>query len=287
MVANAARAVAAGIPARPVADPPPLYAFDPDVGRLAITTPRYNTAITAVTQGAYPYGGIDIARLYDDRQEVAATLGARPPSSFGLLVRDRRGNPRLVTARPASDRRIPPSLRLVRAPVGVGSAGTPLRPFAGRFRVLRVTGTASGAGVDARSTYTFRRTSIFGEWAVRTRTTARRSAETLFPSTGGSQAAVWAILPGGQAVRLDHQIMVRGVAAFWVQSQHAGYVVVPRDRVKGAVATIIQPKPQPSAPDPGPTLSIRLTSRLRKRTVHFSARIQPARDLDAARRAAR
>ena len=73
------------------------------------------------------------------------------------MVRDRRGNPRLVTARPASDRTSPPPLRLVRAPRGVGSAGSPLRPFAGPFRVLRVTGTAHGAGVDARSTYTFRR----------------------------------------------------------------------------------------------------------------------------------
>ena len=156
-----------------MSEPPPLYAFDPDVGRLAITTPRYNTAITAITQGAYPYGGIDLARLYDDRQEVAATLGARAPSSFGLLVRDRRGNRRLVTARPASDRTSPAPLRLVRAPRGVGSAGTPLRPFAGRFRVLRVTGTAHGAGVDARSTYTFRRSSILGEWSVHARTTAR------------------------------------------------------------------------------------------------------------------
>ena len=71
---------------------------------------------------------------------------------------------------------------------------------------------------------------------------------------------------------------------FWVQSEHSGYAVVPADRVKGAMATIIQPSHQPSAPDPGPTLSIRLTNRLRKkRTVHFSARIELARDLDAAR----
>jgi len=287
IVANAARAVSAGIPARAGAEPPPLYAFDPDVGRLAVTTPFYNTAITAITQGAYPYGGIDIARLYDDRQEVAATLGARAPASFGLLVRDRRGNARLVTARPASDQTTPPPLRLVRAPRGVGSAGTPLRPFAGRFRVLTVTGTAHGAGVDARSTYTFRRSSIFGEWAVRTRTTARRSAEVLFPSTGGDRAAVWAILRSGLVVKLEDRIEVRGVAAFWVQSERAGYVVVPADRVKGAVAMIVQPKQQPSAPDPGPTLAIRLTERLRKRTVRFSARIQPARDLETARLVAR
>jgi hypothetical protein len=287
VVANAARAVAAGIPARGAAEPPPLYSFDPDVGRLAVTTPRYNTAITAVTQGAYPYGGIDIARLYDDRQEVAATLGARPPASFGLLVRDRRGNARFATARAVSDRTARPALRLLRAPSGVGSAGTPLQPFAGRFRTLGVTGTASGAGVSARSTYSFRRNSIFAEWSVRTRTTARRTAETLFPSTGGSRAAVWAILRSGAVVKLEDRITVRGVAAFWVQSERAGYVVVPRDRVKGAVAMIIQPKRQASAPDPGPTLAIRLTNRLRKRTVHFSARIAPARDLEGARQAAR
>ena len=107
-----------------------------------------------------------------------------------------------------------------------------------------------------------------------------RSAETLFPSTGGDRAAVWAILRGGTVVKLEDRIEVRGVAAFWVQSERAGYVVVPADRVKGAVAMIIQPKQQPSAPDPGPTLAIRLTNRLRKRTVHFSARIQPARDLE-------
>ena len=186
-----------------------------------------------------------------------------------------------------SDRRGRPALRLLRAPSGVGSAGTPLHPFAGPFRTLRATGSASGAGVSARSTYTFRRNSIFGEWSVRTRTTARRTAETLFPSTGGDRAAVWAILRSGAVVKLEDRITVRGVAAFWVQSERAGYVVVPRDRVKGAVAMIIQPKPQSAAPEPGPTLSIRLTNRLRKRTVHFSARIAPARDLEGARRAAR
>ena len=91
IAANAARAVMAGIPARPGSEPPPLYAFDPAVGRLAVTTPRYNTAITAVTNGAYPYGGIDLARLYDDRQEVAATLGAKMPASFGIVARNRHG----------------------------------------------------------------------------------------------------------------------------------------------------------------------------------------------------
>jgi hypothetical protein len=287
MAANAARAAAADLGSRPSARPPALYAFDPDVGRLAVTTPRYNTAITAVTNGAYPYGGIDLARLYDSRQEVAATLGARPPSSFGVVVRDRLGHARLVTARPGRARRgRRPPLRLLRAPSGVGSAGSPLRPFAEPFDVLRVTGATSRAGVDARSTYLFRRNSITGAWTVRARTRAARTAEVQFPSTGGERAAVWAILGGGDAVPVQQRRPVGGVAAFWVQSERSGYAVVPLDRVNGATAAIVHPDRQPSAPDPGPTLTIELTRRLHERPVQFSARIVPARDLEAARRAA-
>jgi hypothetical protein len=287
MAANAARAVMAGVPFRDGAEPPPLYSFDPAVGRLAVTTPVYNTAITAVTNGAYPYGGIDLARLYDDRQEVAATLGARMPASFGIVARNRHGTARLVTSRPASRRAPGPPLRLLRAPLGVDSAGSPLRAFAGPFDVLRVTGVKRAGGVVARSTYTFRPGSIVGAWSVHASTSRRRSAEALFPSTGGEQAAVWALLRDGQALPLAERRPVQGVAAFWIQSEHSGYVVAPQDRVKGATASTVLPTKQPSAPDPGPTLSIRLTGRLRERPVRFSARIVPARDLETARAAVR
>jgi hypothetical protein len=288
MMANAARAAVAGLGTRPSAEPPPLYAFDPATGRLAVTTPHYNTAITAVTHGAYPYGGLDLARLYDDHQDVAATLGARMPSSFGVVVRTPGGRARLVTAKPASDHGGRRTLRLLRAPWGVASAGSPLRPFAGPFKVVQVTGRARSADADARSTYTFRRASIEGVWTVKALRKRPRSAEVLFPSTGGTHAAVWALLRGGAVVPVSARRPVMGVRGFWVQSEHSGYAVVPVDRVKGATAAIIQPKPQASAPDPGPTLSIRLTERLRKkRPVRFAAKIVIARDLDAARAALR
>jgi hypothetical protein len=286
IAANAARAVIAGIPFKTGAEPPPLYSFDPATGRLAVSTPAYNTAITAVTNGAYPYGGIDLARLYDERQEVAATLGARMPASFGIVARNKHGQARLVTARPASERAVRP-LRLLRAPLGVDSAGSPLRPFAGPFEVLRVTGKRRSGGVEAHSTYTFRRRSIVGAWRVRATSKARRSAEALFPSTGGDEAAIWTLLRDGQALPLSARRPVQGVVAFWVKSERSGYLVQPIDRVKGATAGTVLPRRQASAPDPGPTLSIRLTGRLRKRPVRFAARIVVARDLDAARAAVR
>ena len=74
-----------GGPAAPSVKPPPLYSFDPATGRLAVTTPKYNTAITAVTHGAYPHGGIDLARLYDGRQNIAATL-RRPASAWSCVT---------------------------------------------------------------------------------------------------------------------------------------------------------------------------------------------------------
>ena len=64
----------------PAEEPPPLYAFDPSIGRLAITTPTYNTAIVAVSNGAFPYGGIDIARWFDSRQRVISHVGGRAPA---------------------------------------------------------------------------------------------------------------------------------------------------------------------------------------------------------------
>ena len=89
--ANAMRALDAGLDARPAVAPPALFAFDPDNERLAITTPAYNTAIVTDNRGAFPYGGIEIARLFDSRQAVAATIGGVPPAAFGLRIRARNG----------------------------------------------------------------------------------------------------------------------------------------------------------------------------------------------------
>ena len=52
--ALAAEAVLRGMGDDPAEEPPPLYAFDPSIGRLAITTPTYNTAIVRGQQRRLP-----------------------------------------------------------------------------------------------------------------------------------------------------------------------------------------------------------------------------------------
>src|SRR5918992_763630 len=89
--ANAVRAAAGGLGRMTGDRPPPFYAFDADIGRLAISTPRYGTAVVVVNRGAFPYGGIELARLYDGEGDPVGGIGARPPAAFGVVVRDARG----------------------------------------------------------------------------------------------------------------------------------------------------------------------------------------------------
>jgi hypothetical protein len=286
VAANAARAVQAGLGSAPSQTPPPLYAYDPDVGRLAVTTPRYSTAIVPVNQGAFPYGGLEIARLFDSRQEVAGNIGGVPPAAFGMVVRNRDGRTLLATQRPSSGgRRGAPALRLVRAPSGVGVSPRtpPTRAFAGRFHTLTASGAVRRRGVTARSTTTFRRSTIDIRWRMRAARGAGRSVEVQLPSWGGANAHVWAVARGGRAVEVTGPRSLRGVRWLYVESEQSGYAVVPRSLPQTARALLLRPARQPSAPRPGPTLILQLARDSRARAVDAAVRLIPARDLATAK----
>ena len=91
----------AGLGAMPAEDPPPLYAFDPDTERLAVTTPRYSTAIVPDNRGAFDYGGIDLARL----------LRPRPARRRRRSAASRRTRSGWSCATPPGARCSPPSTR--------------------------------------------------------------------------------------------------------------------------------------------------------------------------------
>ena len=286
---NAARAVAAGVGDVGARRPPPLYAFDPDTGRLAVTTPSYNTAIVPVSQGAFPYGGIELARLYDGAQEVAAGIGGRPPASFGLLVRDSRKRRLLVTQTPRE--RLPartPALRLTRAPAGVGvHPRTRARTaYAGPFADLRAAGHVRSRGFVAGVTHRFTFGFVESRWALRRRGGPRRyTADVLFPSTG-SGAEVTAVLRDGTRLPVGPASVAAGrVAYFDVRSARSGYVVVLRPGGAGLTARTIRADAQSSAPEPGPTLALGLAPRGGRSVL--AARIVPVPAGDDAGAAAR
>jgi hypothetical protein len=271
MESNAARAIAAGLGAARSAEPPPLYSFDPDTGRLAVTTPAYNTAVVPSSRGAFPYGGIDLARLYDGAQRPVGGIGGRPPASFGLLVRDISGR-RVFGSQLHDEGR----LWLVRAPHGVRASASAWtgRAYAGPFRDLRARGIARGRGWVARVSHRFTAAFVDTSWSLRraTRPAAPRATiDVLFP-TGSRDARIVAELRNGRERPVSSvHFPLRDVARFRV----GGYVVVPRSRPRGATVHALSPSPQDSAPNPGPTLAIQLVRAGHARNTAFHARVLP------------
>jgi hypothetical protein len=282
--ANAARAVEAGLGRMRSAGPPALYAFDPDIGRLAVTTPAYNTAIVAVNQRAFPYGGIELARLFDASQRVLANVGGRAPAAFGLLVREPSGRRVFSsqTARARTDVAVTP-LRLTRAPSGTGATAATApggKVFAGPFSDLRARGTLSSGRFQAVTSHRFTPSTIETNWRLERRYGhARLRVDVLLPSWGAASARIVAVLRDGSRVNLRAAGALRlsRIARFEITSADSGYTVVPLRRPVGAVARVLLPARQSSDPHPGPTLAIEIAQGSTWRRARFAARIAVAR----------
>jgi hypothetical protein len=219
--------------------PPPLYAFDPDDGRVAITTPAYSTAVLPRNHRAVGYGGLEPARLMDGRGNVAATLGGDTPSSFGLRVRTAAGGTLVdsqsgETEKPGERPRIEIVRREGRSRrrITQSAARYPRYPYAGKFDALETSGTVRRSGVEIRTRHVFLPESIELAWTIVARGERARRWEACFPSWGGDaevlvkprgEDAPWAL---GRGDRID----LADAAWFVVRNEQSGYVVRPRAR---------------------------------------------------------
>ena len=284
MQANAARAVALGLGSQPAAAPPPLYSFDADIGRLAITTPTYSTAVLAVNQRAIPYGGLEMARLYDGDQRVVSNVGGRPWASFGVLVRDSRSKEILLSQRPKPEPPARPPLELLKSPRGRVRAAKPYpkRPYGGPFETVVARGRAVAPEVMVETTHRFERDWIQTAWRITRRVRGRYTVDVLFPSWG-KNATVEAILAGGKRVTLAgpgkprRTVSLAKVAYFYVAGEDSGYVMLPVEHRPKAVAHVLRPRAQSSSPRPGPTLALQLNHGRRFSRLGLAMRIAPAR----------
>jgi hypothetical protein len=260
MAANAMRAIALGLGRAPTAMPPPLYSFDRETGRLAVTTPFYSTAIVPDNRGAFAYGGIELARLFDGAQRVAASTGGTPPNAFGVVVRDAAGRTLLASqdGAPRHGR-----LRL---------SGD--RPSAGSFRELRATGRVSTPGLSITTTHRFRAREIEVSWRVRCgRRCGAREVEVHLP-TWGSDAVIDAHRSDGSHGPITGPVALAGVERLELGAA-AGYTVTPLGGPRGAALLPVATVPQPTDPHPGPTLAIRLFAGTGLRTTSLAVRLTP------------
>ena len=276
--ANAAKTVLAGISDQAAAAPPPLYAYDPDVGRLAITTPYYNTAVVPVNRNAFPYGGLDVARLFDGNQEVAATIGGRGSAAFGMTVRDAGGRMLLASQRPVRQRKGIKPLRLTRAPKGTAKRlpAYPRRPYAGPFRELRAEGSVSANGVSITVSHYFTERWLDTRWTMRSSGLRALSTDVSLPSTGPN-VTITAVLAGGERRVLTpgSRLRLASVRWFHVQGERAGYIALARAAPPGTVVEVVRGRRQASAPNAGPALALRLATRSRSRSLRLVVRYAP------------
>ena len=141
----------------------------------------------------------------------------------------------------------------------------PRRPYAGPFRSLVAEIVTRDEALAITTRHRFRPDHIETRWTIEPRKARGRwTVDVLFPSTG----------PGAT--------VTANRGWYHVASADSGYVVVPLGDAPRF--RLIRPKPQDSAPEPGPTLAISLG---RLRPLRFAVRIAPASAADAAVVAAR
>jgi len=276
MGANAVRAIVRGLGEMDAEPPPPFYSFDADIGRLSVSTRRYSAAIVA-DGGVLPYGGIDLARLYDSQGVPVGGVGGRPPASFGVILR-RPGRSRVLATQASPTGA---ELTLARSPHGrvTRTRRYPSDPDAGPFTQLEAVGrVARGAGAVAVR-HRFTPEYIESTWTV-TRGRRRLLAEALFPSWGGTAAKVVAVLAGGETLELPGAGAVNAAAVryFHLAGPRGGYVLVLEGGGRASARRVAR---QAAAPRPGPTLAVAMPG------ATLRARIAPALGADRAEEIAR
>jgi hypothetical protein len=280
MAANAARAVTMGLGRMPGAEPPAFYAFDPDVGRLAVSTPFYSTAVVAVNRGAFPYGGIELARLLDRDGAPLTGVGGTAPSAPGIQVHDATG--RLVLASQvgwAHDPRRPP-LALTRSPEGAvtHADSTPGSIHAGPFRILEAVGRRRGGDLVLTTRHRFSDRAIEERWRVERRNGHRWYRASVVLPSSGAESTVEAIMRDGRVIALvpgAAGVALRSVSRFRVQSRHGAYTVEPLSAGRGRARAIAM-QPQATAPAPGPALELQLAAGRHYERRELRVRIAPS-----------
>jgi len=291
MAANACRAVQLGLHRMRGAAPPSLYGYDPDTGRLAVTTPAYNTAIVLDNHRAFPYGGAEPARFFDSEQNVVASVGGTGSAGFGMTVVNHSTGAVIRTQQARRGGTVAnPGLRLIRAPRGASRQLTayPAHAYAGPFSDLICEAVTRGASAAVVSRHRFRPTYLESRWRLIPRRSGRgaHTVRVTFPSWG-KNATVTAVLRDGRRVRVgSERIALRNVSWFHVAGAERGYVVVPRSPNLLGLARIVRPLRQGSAPHPGPTLVFELLAHRRLRPITATVRYAPAKDAADAERVA-
>jgi hypothetical protein len=267
MASNAAQAIALDLASVASIPPPPMYSFDPDSQRLAVSTPLYSTGILVHNRHAVPYGGLDLNRLFNARQQPVGCTAGTGLANFMARIRDPGGRTLLstqmgdgasmsiaVTQREGSTRRVGPT-----------SPPYPLDAYAGPMRAVLASGHIARGPAAIATAHRLLAESIELSWQLTLPPHAHW--EVALPSYGSqagfllSTAAGPVALEEGAAdlpLAPEHRIVVHAEQGGSEQSgsEQGGYTIAPLRVPAGARLRVVHPPSSTGAAQPGPTLVI-------------------------------
>jgi hypothetical protein len=293
MASNAAQAIALGLTAVPGSQPPPMYSFDPDTQRLAVSTPSYATGILVHNHRAVPYGGLDPNRLFDGRCAPVGCIAGTGIANFLARIRT-RGGEQLLATQPGEGAAMSVTVSgtagggavsdtagggAVSGTVGGGavsgtvggaavsgtegqvrragpdSAPYPRIAYAGPMRSVQAEGRIARGGAAIATRHLFLPGEIRLEWEL---TLPRRARWELALPSYGAHATLLLERAGGHGELAvgGPPLTVAGVRQILVRAENGAYAIVPLRLPSAARLRAVSPPAGAGEAQPGPTLLI-------------------------------
>jgi hypothetical protein len=257
MASNAAQAITLGLASVPGVQPPPMYSFDPDSQRLAVSTPVYASAILVHNRRAVSYGGLDPNRLFDARgQPVGCTAGSGI-ANFIACIRDRGGRVLLSTQMGEHA-----SMSIAAAPregavlrAGPSSAPYPRDAYAGPMHSVQADGRVTHGASAIATSHLFLPDTIRLDWELTL--PAATGWEVALPSYGPLASLLVESTAGQTELTVGGAgLQVAGLREILMRSEEGTYTIVPLQVPSGARLRAVHPPSDAGAARPGPTLLI-------------------------------
>jgi hypothetical protein len=235
---------------------PDAYSHDESLGRLAVTTSRYATAIVRPWSGLRS-GGVEPSRLIDSSGRALTGLGGATAGTLALTLT--AGGTQVLTTQPGRYRS---SQSRLRVPKGVVDRSATLR------KPLKVTATDAAASVALDLEHRFDTKSITTRYRLDNRRKQRVEATLRVPTYG---SRVSGSLRVGQ--QISRSTLQRGLK---VTSPDGGrFTVRFAGLPKAARGKVVRGTTQVGNPDPGPELRISFRLPKNKTTIRRTLIVAP------------
>ncbi len=238
--------------------------------------------MVAVSNGAFPYGGNELARLFDGEQRVAAGIGPYGAAGFGVTITDSHHTLLASqTPRRSAGSRAPLVLKHRSRPKAGKGALSAAHPYAGSFEELQCSAEIVRGALSVRTTHTFAATSIRTHWQIKRRHGGDELEATVRFPTWAQGANITAVLTRGGSVLLSagdaEELALSSVSEFVLRcgSGQGGYSLRLLRLPRRATARVMAAAPQSSIPFPGPLLVLSVARGRGWRDVEVQAEIVP------------